>query len=290
MMAVIAMLGAGSRAAAQSTGEQIAFDRPEAWALKYFAAVTTFTRLGPPEVRKPGSVDLGLEAGWVPYLSEEQRRVGFEGTKVEGLNKTPVYGRVRVAIGLPAGITADLGWIPPVEINGAKPNFFNAALERPFFQQGPWALGLRVYGQFGYGRGDYTCPADVASQPPGSPANPYECNEPSNDMARLNDLGGALTGGVRLGTVTIHFAGGGTYNDLQFQTHAITGGVPDNTLLTTHGWTGWAAVGVGFSPCERLSLAVEAFYSPLWVTRPPSTESQNDGLFSVRGMLTYRLF
>ena len=252
--------------------------------------MTTFTPLGPPEVRRPGSVDLGLEAGWVPYLSDDERRVGFNGTKVEDLNKTPIYGRLRLAVGLPGGITADLGWIPPIEINGAKPNFFDAALERPFFQQGAWVLGLRVYGQLGYSRGDFTCPADVASQPPGSPGNPYECNEPSNDMARLNDIGGALTGGVRLGAAAIHFAGGGTYNALQFQTHALTSGVPDNTLLKTHGWTGWVAAGVGFSPCERLTLSVEAFYSPLWVKRPPSQESQNDSLFNVRGLLTYRLF
>ncbi len=287
---VTLILGAGSRAAAQPV-EHIDFDRPEAWALKYFTAVSTFTPLGPPELRKLGWIDIGLEAGWVPYLSESQRRVGFDGTKVEDLNRTPLFGRPRILLGLPGGFSAEVGWVPPIEINGSKSNLLDLALERPILVKETWALGLRAYGQVGHSEGDYTCPADVASQPPGSPGNPYSCNQPSNDIATLNNVGAALTAGLKVGDrVTLHLAGGGTYNDVQFQTHAVTGGVPDNTLLITHGWTGWVAGGGSLALCERLSVALELFYSPLGVVRPPSVETQNDGLFNVRGMLKYRLF
>jgi hypothetical protein len=242
-------------------------------------------------VRKPGSIDLGLEAGWVPYLGESQRRVGFDGTRVEDLNKTPVYGRPRVTVGLPAGFSAEVGWVPPIEVNGSKANLLDAALERPFLETDLWSLGLRLYGQVGHASGDYTCPKDVARQAPGSAGNPDACNQSSNDIATLNHAGAAVTGGVKLaGGATLHFAGGGTYNDVQFQIHAVTGGAPDNTLLITHGWTGWVAAGAGLPLGKRTSVAVEAFYSPLSVRRPPSQNTQNDGLFNVRALLKFHLF
>ena len=85
--------------------ETIDFDRPEAWAMKWFASVTLFTSLGPPATREAGSVDLAFELDWIPTLSEDQRRVGFNGTKVEDINRLPVLPRPRVAVGLGAKTT-----------------------------------------------------------------------------------------------------------------------------------------------------------------------------------------
>jgi hypothetical protein len=284
------ILGAASRLAAQSPVEHLDFDRPEAWALKYFSAVSTFTGFGPPVARKPGSVDFGLEGGWIPHLSNSQRRVGFDGTALEDLNKSPVFGRPRLAIGLPGGLSAELGWVPPVEINGQKSNLLAGALEGPFLEQGPWTLGLRVYGQIGHATGDFTCSKSVASQPPGSNGNPRGCDGTSEDTATLNNVGAALTGGVKIGGGgALHFAGGATYNDLAFQAGAVEDGKPDNTRLTAHGWTGWVTAGAGWPLGRRLGFAVEAFYSPLMVRRP-GQGTQNDGLFNVRALLRYQVF
>ncbi len=276
-------------ASAQSPAEHIAFDRPEAWALKYFSAVSTFTPLGPPHRREAGAVELGFEGGWVPYLSESQRRVGFNGRELEDLNKIPVIGRARLLVGLPAGFSAELGWIPPVGINGGKANLIDAALDRPFFDGTRGGLGIRVYGQVGHGKGDFTCSKEVVAQPPGSAGNPQDCNERSQDTSNLDNVGAALTGGLKLGVTTLHFAAGAMYNDLRFQTGAVTNGVPDNTVLTTHGWTGWATAGANLSIGRRASAAVEAFYSPLLVRRAAGLKLQNDGLFNVRAMLRYVL-
>jgi hypothetical protein len=121
--AVLFLLAAGSSAAAQ----QIDFNSPEAWALKYYSAVSTFTAIGPPAVRQPGAIDFGLELGWIPYLSEDQRRVGFGGTKVEDLNKSPLFGRPRLTVGLPGGFSVEAAWVPPIGINGSKASLFDAA-------------------------------------------------------------------------------------------------------------------------------------------------------------------
>ena len=132
--ALLFLLAAGPRAAGENSSEHISFNRPEAWALKYFAAVSTFTPLQAPRERAPGAVEaLSLEGGWVPDLSESERRVGFEGTKVEDLNRTSVFGRPRILVGLPAGFAVEAGWVPPIEINGAKANILNGAVEKTFF-------------------------------------------------------------------------------------------------------------------------------------------------------------
>ena len=106
--AAIALLA--SLAAAPASGqpvlrddEELAFDRPEAWAMKWFAAVTLPNGLGGPDDLAAGEVELGFDAGWVPSLSEEERRVGFRGTKVEDINRTDFVGRPTVKVGLPAG-------------------------------------------------------------------------------------------------------------------------------------------------------------------------------------------
>src|SRR5450759_3956651 len=226
--ALFFLLAAGSRVAAQTSAQQIDFNRPEAWALKYFSAVSTFTALGPPVVREAGSIDFGLEVGWIPSLSESQRRVGFDGTALEDLNKSPLFGRPRLTVGLPFGFSVEGAWVPPVGINGQRANLFAAALERPFVNADPWTLGFRLYGQLGHSKGDFSCSKEVASQPPGSSGNPQSCNAASMDSATLNNGGLALTGAAKLGAAregqapvverggALHFAFGGTYNDLVF--------------------------------------------------------------------------
>ncbi len=58
--------------------QQLDFDRPEAWALKYFASSTLLNGLQPPEPlgeqRRTGSVTVGLEMGWLPRLNAERAR------------------------------------------------------------------------------------------------------------------------------------------------------------------------------------------------------------------------
>src|SRR5690348_960749 len=74
---------------ADSFREELDRRRPEAWAMRYFAAATLSTGVGIPVSRRRGDFDLGLEADSIPYLSTEQRTVGFHGTKVEDLNRSP---------------------------------------------------------------------------------------------------------------------------------------------------------------------------------------------------------
>ena len=80
--------------------EDLEFDRPESWGMKFFASLSLLTSMGVPERMGAGTIDLGFEGGFVPQLSEEQRRIGFNGTKLENLNRSRFFGRVRGHIGL----------------------------------------------------------------------------------------------------------------------------------------------------------------------------------------------
>jgi hypothetical protein len=87
--------------------------------------VTLLAGLSVPHARGYGAVEVGFELGGIPSLNERQRTVGFDGTKVEDLNRTPVFGRLRLLVGLPAGFSAEVGWVPPIEIDGSTSNLLD---------------------------------------------------------------------------------------------------------------------------------------------------------------------
>ena len=47
----------------QSIVQELDFDRPESWAMKYVTSVTLATGFGVPRALKPGSLEIGFEAG-----------------------------------------------------------------------------------------------------------------------------------------------------------------------------------------------------------------------------------
>ena len=292
VVTVVAVLGMGCFLGVSGAqgAEEIDFDRPESWAMKYFASVTIPTQMGIPEVRAPWTIDMDLELGWIPHLSEEQRRVGFNGVKEEDLNRSPVMIRPRFRVGLPGGFGLDLSWVPPVEVQGVKSNLFSIAVDRGLWQGERWSVGARIYAQVGETTGDFTCPEGVSTYPPGDPENIWGCEAASSDTVSMDYFGFAVTGGYRLnaeGTRALFFGAGTTSMDLVFQTDAVTYGFHDRTRLETDGWTSFVNVGFSWDAWERSRFSVEAFYSPLDVRRPGET-TKNDPLFNIRALYKYR--
>ena len=158
LAAVTLQVGVAS-AQVLSFTENLEFDRPEAWAMKYFTSLSLLTEFGAPADLPPAGVELGFEGGWVPTLSPAERQVGFEGTKVEDLNRTSVIGRLRVAVGLPRHYRITFGYTPPVRLSGVKPNLFSISVGKVIRAQRTWGLGIRLSGQVGYTEGDLTCTA-----------------------------------------------------------------------------------------------------------------------------------
>jgi hypothetical protein len=140
--------------------------------MNYFTSLSLLAGLGPPYSRRPASFEAGLELSWIPELSASQRRVGFNGTKEEDLNKAPIFARPRLTIGLPWSTALTLSYVPPIRLFGVTPNLFAFGVERPVYDRKPWTVGVRAYGQIGDIEGAFTCSEEAARSRPGSPQNP----------------------------------------------------------------------------------------------------------------------
>jgi len=271
--------------------EHLDSDRPEAWAMNYFTSITLLSGLSVPRSRETWSVEIGAEAGWIPHLSKGERIVGFNGTKEEDLNHSPVFARPRVTIGLPWRTALTLSYVPPLRIAGLKPHLFAFALERPVYERDPLTVGLRFYGQFGTVKGPITCYSGVVKFPPGSVENPYGCEAKSNDRADQRYLGLELSAAWKLeqlGGLTPWAAVAGNYLDTGAQVNALTFGERDRSLLTSESWTISASAGASYPLSDRINVSLGLFYSPLPVERPTSTPRDNDALFNVRALISYQ--
>lgn len=280
--------------------ERITSDRPEDWAVRYFTSTTLLGGFMVPQRLDAGSMLIGSELVWIPYLTTEQQRVGFRGTKLEDLNQAPVFARPRITIGLPASFAATVAFVPPIETFGVKPQLVGLALERPFYESDRWMIGWRAYGQLGTVRAAVTCPEAAVPFAAGSPQNPAGCLEPSSDLATLRYAGLEIsTGDVTAGRrVTPHLGGAVNYFDNTFETNARrfdfhdgTGRTEfiDRTIQRSDGLTFSVTAGVGLHLTDRLDGAIDVFYAPLWVVRRAGAPRENDGLVNAKALVRYRI-
>jgi opacity protein-like surface antigen len=295
LLAALLGLGAPGPSRAQlvvGDTERLGFDRPESWGMKYYASLALFTGMAVPQERAAGEVDLGFEGGDVPQLSDAARRIGFGGTKLEDVNKTSFFGRLRGSVGLGGGVAAELGYTPPVEMGGATPNLVALSLGRPFDLARSWRLGVRGYGQLGTIRADVTCSAEEVAAGEDPERNPFRCVKPSEDESRQKVAGLEGVVGYDGASRLEPYAGLGlSYMDLEFDVNAVYSGgrVEDHTVQLTRGTTVYATAGLTFAASDRFRFTAELFYSWLSVARPPSTTSANEGFLNGRAFVSYRV-
>lgn len=278
--------------------EDLAFDRPESWGMAYFGSVLLTTGFGPAEALDPGAVELGLEGGWVPRLSDQERRIGFIGSKEEDVNRTDAIGRLRATVGLPGALTLTAGYVPPVEVDGVTPHALALALARPiagdFAGDGErgWSLGLRASVQTATLSGDITCSAATVAAGDDPDVNPLDCLEPSDDEMTLNMASLELSGALHPRSwpaLSPYLGLAAHWLDAEFQVRARYGTIEDHTVLTTDDLTWSATAGAGLDLTPRTTLAAELFYTPLDVLRDPTRGQQTDPLLNARILLTHRI-
>ncbi len=267
---------------------EIDFDRPESWAMKYFTSVALLTGLGVPGGLGSSGFLIAFEGGYVPTLSDAQRTVGFNGTKREDLNKTSAFGRVRVTAVVGSGIEITGAYVPPVELNGAKPHLFAAAIGVPLVRADGWRLGARAYGQVGAIEGDFTCDQETVDAGSDPVANPFGCDALSSDKTHQNYLGGEVGAAASAGRVEPYVTLGANWFTTKFETDAITNGTPDHSTFETSGLTFHGTAGLRFELTPRVLVSGEVFYSPLGVDRMGSGTSANDGLLNGRALFAFR--
>jgi hypothetical protein len=282
-MGVVLWLAAGTAGAQEVIRDEeiLASDQPEAWAMHYVSAASFLTAFGATPALAPGEWDVAGELGHVPSLSSEQQRVGFGGEKAEDLNKSPVFGRLRGRIGLPGGFVAELGWTPPLTIDGTRTHdLFALALGRRLLDRERWSLSARLFGQHGTATGDITCPSQVVG-PFDAETNPFGCVVPSHDRIALNHYGADATlawGETWRGHATL----GLVRNEPHVQVDALVFTVRDNSHLVGRGVLPYFALGVTRSIAPRWEAAAELLHVPLDVRRTPDGGVGNDAFTGLR--------
>lgn len=264
-------------------------DRPEAWAMNYFAASSFMTAFGGYPAPASGDWEVAVELGHIPRLSDAQRRIGFAGFKTEDLNRSPVFGRLRVTVGLPAHWFAEFGYTPPLEIDGTQSRDLVAvAVGRRMIEHGSYALSARVFGQHGEVRGDITCPGKLAGVED-SEQNPSGCQAASDDRFRLNYYGAELTSGWTAGSWHWHASLGAARTELEVQVDALTYDVRDRSRLVARDVLPYVVIGAGHDIGTRWRLGVEVLYVPLTVMREAGGSREHDPMTSLRLQLRYRI-
>lgn len=270
--------------------EELDDDRPEAWLLAHTAMVLRSSAGEVAASRSAGTVELDLELGSIPHLSREKRTVGFGGLKPEHVNRSPVLARLGATVGIGAGWSAQLGWIPPIELDGARANVFALALARGLVERPSWHLGVRVGAQRGELEGDFTCTADdAAAGAPGSAGNPFGCEAASADEMTLRDRFVELGLSRDVGAIELHATLGYHQLDLDFQVDALTFGFRDRTLLRAD-LDAWSfAVGASGELRPGTSLSAELATTPLDVHRLSQERSGREWTTTARVLLRQRI-
>ena len=265
----------------------VASDSPEGWAMRYFAGTTLMTSFGETAKLAPWRWSAAAELGSIPHLSDAQQHVGFGGSKQEDLNKSPVFGRLRLAVGLPGAWVAELGYTPPLQLAGSQArNVFAAAVGRRLIDSDPLSLSVRALGQLGKVDGDITCPRRLSGDAD-AVANPFGCVVPSNDAFTADYYGIDATAGLNTGPWQFYASGGIVRAKLHVRVDAFVALTHDQSRITSNGNLPWLTFGARYAFDPRWSMGVEMLYVPLDVRRPPEASSVSDPLWSVRGQLRY---
>ncbi|GAB3385460.1 hypothetical protein [Lysobacter fragariae] len=268
--------------------EILSSDRPEAWAMSYLTSTTLMTSFGAMPVLASGEWNVAAELTQIPRLDASQRQVGFNGFKTEDLNKSPVFGRVRASVGLPAGWVIELGYTPPVRIDGLHTrDLFAAAVGRRLVSRERFSLSARVHGQHGVAIGDVTCPSNLAGDPDPE-RNPYGCQRASRDHIRLDYYGADLTTAWTRAAWQWHATLGVARMEPQVQVDAITFDIHDRSHLVARDTLPYLTLGVSRNVGERWLLGAEILHVPLQVRRADGASRENDSLTSLRLRLAYR--
>jgi hypothetical protein len=267
--------------------EVLDLDRPEAWAMNYLASAALPTGFGPTPLAA-GQWRVAAELAHIPTLDEAQRTVGFEGTKLEDLNKSPVFGRVRVDVGLPAKWRLEAGWTPPVTIDGAQADaLFVLGVGRRFDPGESVSLHARAFGQHGHVVGDFTCPRELANEP--DPLlNPFGCEAASRDRYALRQYGVELDAAFGRGAWRGLAGIGAVRNELEVQVDALTFGINDRSRLVSNHWRPFFSVGVQGTLSPRWSVAAQWLHVPLPVRREAGAGREHDDFGGLRFQVAWQ--
>jgi hypothetical protein len=225
----------------------------EAKLMGYYSAALSFTPLGTPEGRL---VEAGLDVSYLPPLSEEDRQVTFNGSKLENTDFTSFLPRPRLRWRPADGWLVEGGYFPEREVFGVKPQQLYGAVAWKAARWRPVALWVRGH----YLHADIHAPITCSEEAVADPANRV-CfgGQVSEDRFRPETYGlDVLVSGPHW------YAGAGyRHEELQFDTHFVNVfGRLDDTVLLARLDRGSVFGGVTWDAWRGLRLSGEIYEAP----------------------------
>ena len=267
------------------TEQKVAFDSPEGWAMAYMNVATLNLGLTPANARAFGQGRIAAELSSIPSLTDEQQKVGFGGFKLEDLNQSPIFGRVRASIGIGWDITAEIAHTPSVAINGARANgVWGLALSKPLLTTQRWAIGLRAFGQSGTVTADVTCSASVANAPVFTTENPFGCVSPSKDRLTVDHHGGeiTITHSPMAGKIQPWAGWAMTWMTPKVEINAPLKNTLQQGVLQSQGHSHTFSLGFSYSNNEPWGIHLASSFTPLNVKRSSSNIDGRDDFWNFK--------
>ena len=237
-------------------------DSHEARTLATASVPLVLSPLGAPALVSRTTLRLGLEGATVPSPDAVTRtpticRPGKGPERIDFLFAIP---RPRLDVLLPAGLGLEVGWIPPVRVNGVRANVLGLALGGRI-PLGGMTLGLRGHATVGLIRAPITCDTEALGDPTSECFNGTR----SDDRFHPNIFGADATLGFALAGGRLRPYAGAGLNLLhpRFQVNFTNSqGSTDNRKIEVNLARGVAFAGMSWAPGARWELAGELYVSP----------------------------
>ena len=232
------MLGCAGARPALAAECRVPKNSNEARLLGFYSAPISFSPASAPEHAEPWTIRVGAEGGLIPDPDTAIQRSGACFTKKsENTKLSPVFGRPRVTLTLPAGFALEGSYLPPIKINDAEPNLGSAALSwsrrlKMASTGNSTDIMFRLHGTAGHVRGPITCPEKALQQTDAT--RPCFGTKPSVDTFKPTMAGieGILSTVAWDGRVAFYAGGGENFLRPRFQVGFTDGlGSVDSTLI-----------------------------------------------------------
>jgi hypothetical protein len=234
----IIVLGCAAARPALAAECRVPKNSNEARLLGFYSAPISFSPASAPEHAEPWTIRLGAEGGLIPDPDTAIQRSGACFTKKsENTKLSPVFGRPRVTLTLPAGFALEGSYLPPIKINDAEPNLGSAAVSwsrrlKMASTGNSTDIMFRLHGTAGHVRGPITCPEKALQQT--DVTRPCFGTKPSVDTFKPTMAGieGILSTAAWDGRVAFYAGGGENFLRPRFQVGFTDGlGSVDSTLI-----------------------------------------------------------
>jgi len=214
-----------------------------------------------PNILPVGALGLSVEGAYIPPLDAAARTPTTckPGQGPLNTNLQTWLIRPRLFLSASAGFFLELGWIPPIPVNGVQSNVFSIAGGRNVISGKSTIVRVRGFYSFGSIKGPFTCSTADTQDPTNTTC--YGGQE-SNDSFHPKELSGDLSVAFAMGGGKLlpYLSAGIGFLHPRFNVNYTDSlGVTDQTEIKDNLVAFTAAAGITWKPSQRFQMSAEGY-------------------------------